>query len=298
MSTGEGDMPQRLGAAVAAAMRTLRSWPRDVKYVIALTSVCSLFVVVAYAARSSFAGTAPPSKPHSLSVPPVTLGAPAATPPMPLDPALFPEVDTPFAQASPQLQAAWAAYDVTIIPSRHVLDSVPQAPRIRNLTNGAVSDAEAQSLLRADLRANGYIGWMEAHDQVGFNHHLRGDSFIAGSASDAMKAHQPIEDPACDLYPSKAALVPVDEALRSFLAGRGFTTARSYALALTYAGPCTVTAMTPGGARVLSAIPPQGGTGIEVGSVVRDPVLGDIWVAEAGRSCPGGSTLPFCDTAQ
>src|SRR5690348_6541158 len=86
---------------------------------------------------------------------------PTAVSPTVLDPFLFPEQDTPLSKATQQLQQIWTPYKVSIIPSRHTLETMPQVRTVANLTGGALSDADAQSFLVAEYRDNAFSGWAE-----------------------------------------------------------------------------------------------------------------------------------------
>jgi hypothetical protein len=221
-----------------------------------------------------------------------------------LDPAYFPEHDTPDNKdAPPDLRAAWRGYGVTLIPSRHVLDDVPQAPPVRNLTNGAVCDSDAQALLQADFRVDGYVGWLGENVQLGFNPHLRTDAYLApgNKVGDALRAGHQVIDPPCDRYAVRAALIPVDDTLRTFFwAHQRQTTTSSYALVEYFSSPlpCVVVEITPTGPMELIPLPVEGTIVIETGGMRGDRVLGDIWFTDAVGSCRPGATLPVCQAVQ
>lgn len=214
---------------------------------------------------------------------------------------LFPETDTPAISAPAAIAGAWAGYGVTLIPGRHVLDGVPATPPVRNLTNGAVSDADAELWAGAEMRTEAYVGWMEANGQPGFNSRLRADTFLAGPIGQAVRANQHVNDPACDLYPTAIAVVPVDASLDSFFASRGLHTTAHFALVMTFTTgiqPCVVTEGTGQGTKVLFTVPPGGGTGIEGGLLQHDSLLGDIWHSDAGGECRPGQMPAACEANQ
>jgi len=206
-----------------------------------------------------------------------------------LNPALFPEVDTPIAQATPQLKQVWTAYDVTVIPSRHTLDTMPEPPKVINKTGGQVSDADAQAMAWAEYRENAFIGWMELHTQPGLNNHLRDSGLFTGDIGDAVRAGKSVTAPPCDLYAGTMAVVTVDQPIVAFEQGRGFSVTAAYALVGKYA-PCT-TSITGGAPLFSSSVP---GTIVETGSIRPDDVLGSIYYSESGRDCPSGNSVPAC----
>jgi len=227
----------------------------------------------------------------------------------PPDWSLFPDKDTPIASAPASIAAAWAGYGVTAVPGRHVLDGVQATPPVRNLTEGAVSDEEAQLWAAGEMRTEGYVGWMEANGQPGFNVHLRTDAFLAGPIGQALRAREQVTNPNCDLYPTAIALVTIDSSIQSFFASRGLHSASKYALVMTYTpgnDPCVVTAMatpgqTPGptpSPQPLFSVPPQGGTEIEGGALRADDLLGDIWVSDSAGDCRSGQMPSACDANQ
>jgi hypothetical protein len=186
-----------------------------------------------------------------------------------------------------------------VIPSRHVLDNVPTAPKVINMTSGAVCDADAQAWLQAGFRVNGYVGWMGENGQLIFNRHLRTDVYLVPGnvVGDALRRGSTVVDPDCDLYADKAALVPVDDNVRTFLAShRGQTTTASYALVERYKSsqPCNVVEVTASGPKLLESQPIEGSIIIESGSFRVDPVLGPIFYADAVGSCSPGKMTAAC----
>jgi hypothetical protein len=223
---------------------------------------------------------------------------PALQPP---DWSLFPDQDTPIASAPAPLVAAWTPYGVTVIPGRHVLDGVPPTPPVRNVTGGAVSDADAQRWAAAEMRTDGYVGWMEANGQPGFNDHLRTHAFLAGPIGASVLAQHHVMNPPCDLFPTAIAVVPVDAAIQSFFGSRGLETKASFALVMTYsrgADVCVVTETTSSGPHVLASVPAGGGTGIEGGSLRHDTLLGDLWFSDSAGDCRAGQMPAACEANQ
>lgn len=211
-----------------------------------------------------------------------------------LNPAVFPAQDTPLAQASAQLQQVWTPYDVTVIPSRHVLDGMPAPPTVINMTNGALSNADAQALAWAEYRQNAFIGWLEAAVQPGLNNHLREAGLFNGILGNTVRAGTSVNDPACDLYAAKIAVVPVDSSITAFESGKGYTVTSQYAMVVLYSGGCTV--KTAAGQALFSD---QSNTiAVETGAIRHDDVLGDVFYQESGRDCETTTQIAVCGVLQ
>ena len=198
----------------------------------------------------------------------------------------WPQQDTPFAQASAQLQQAWATYGVTIIPSRHVFDNVPAVPTVVNKTSGAVTQAQAQQTGLAYYRSEALWGWAAAHDQTKLQLYLGNQGFLNTAAGAAENQGEAVQDPPCELYPTQLAVVPVDAPVKSFLQALGYTVSSANALVQSYKTPCSQTALTPSGPQVIADWAFGLNLGIETGSVRDDPVLGAAYFGEAARDCP------------
>ncbi len=211
-----------------------------------------------------------------------------------LNPSLYPAQDTQLAQASAQLQAVWTPYDVTVIPGQHVLDGMPTPPKVLNLTNGALSDAAAQALAWAEYRENAFIGWLEAKVQPGLNDHLRVRGLFNGIVGNTVRAGTSVDDPTCDLYAASMAVIPVDESIRAFEAGKGYSVTSTYALVDKYVGPNCATRTASG--QTIYAYPSA--ISVETGTIRHDDVLGDIFFAESGRVCVTGTQIPACGAVQ
>lgn len=207
-----------------------------------------------------------------------------------LNPTLYPRQDTPLTQASAQLQAVWTAYDVTIIPGQHLLDAMPTPPKVLNLTNGKLSEAEAQALAWSEYRENAFVGWLEAKVQPGLNDHLRVHGLFNGIIGNTVRAGQSVNNPPCDLYATQMAVLPVDQSVQAFEAGKGYTVSAQYALVDRYPAGCSITAA---GGQVLFST--QTDTiAVETGVIRHDAVLGAFFFAESGRDCATPTQIPAC----
>ena len=250
-----------------------------------------LAVLAVGACSPSHGGASATSSPSSTTIPPpATSSANSSALPNPSD---WPDQDTPISQASAQLQMVWDPYGVTLIPSRHVFDSIPAVPAVLNKTNGALSAAQAQQIGVAYYRTDTLWGWADAHDQMKLQLYLSNQGFLNTPEGQAEGAGEPVTDPVCDLYPVKLAVVQVDQSIVSYEAGVGFSVDSPYALAEEYKSPCSVTATTAEGPQVLDSW--QWPTLIlETGSARTDPLLGLTWFEESARACPS-SGLPTPD---
>lgn len=251
-----------------------------------LTALAAL-VLSAAACSSSHPTTSPTRNSSAFAIPTPDSAGGATSLPNPSD---WPEQDTPIAQASVQLQMAWDPYGVTIIPSRHVFDSVPAVPTVLDKTNGALTQAQAQQMGLAFSRTDALWGWADAHDQMKLELYLSNQGFMNSAPGRAESQGEPVNDPACDLYPVDLAVVPVDQSVVSFEAGWGYRVSARYALVEQYKAPCSVTASTSSGPQVLVSWQ-WPALILETGTGRTDSVLGWVWFAESARTCPA-SNMP------
>lgn len=240
---------------------------------------------------AALAACGSPSSPSIRPTPPASLSpSPVGTNYRYLNPTLYPAQDTPLTQASAQLQAVWTAYDVTVIPGQHILDGMPAPPRVLNLTNGKLSDADAEALAWSEYRENAFLGWLEAKVQPGLNDHLRVHGLFNGIIGNTVRAGQSVNNPPCDLYATQMAVLPVDQSVQAFEAGKGYTVSAQYALVDRYPASCSITAAS---GQVLFST--QTDTiAVETGVIRHDAVLGDFFFAESGRDCATLTQIPAC----
>ena len=245
-------------------------------------SLCAFGAVVASCGSTPSKG--PTDGATSIAIPTPSAQMPGATSVPTL--ADWPEQDTPFAQAPSQMQLAWAAYGVTLIPSRHVFDNMPAVPSVVNKTNGALTQAQVQQTGLAFYRSEALWGWAAANDQTKLQLYIGNEGFLNTPAGDAESKGEPVREPACDLYPTKLAVVPVDASIKSFLEHLGYTVSSAFALVENYKTPCSVTALTSTGEKMVQQWAFGLNLGLEAGSEREDPVLGLVYVGEAARDCP------------
>lgn len=241
-----------------------------------------LATVLASCAGGAPAATRTPSTPATIPTPNQPDPRASAVP----DASVWPQQDTPFAQAPAQLQQAWAAYGVTLIPSRHVFDNVPAVPSVVNKTNGALTQAQVQQTGLAFYRSEALWGWAAANDQMKLQLYLGNEGFLNTAAGAAENKGEAVQEPRCALYPSQLAVVPVDASIKSFLEHLGYTVSSAFALMQNYGTPCSVSARTSAGEQVIEQWAFGLDLQVETGSERDDPVLGLVYVGEAARDCP------------
>ena len=205
---------------------------------------------------------------------------------------------TAIVDVPPACAALWAPYQVTKVPPSDVLqqEHVPLAPPVKNMTNGAVSDADAQLWANASNRDSGWYKWAEANDQPAMLRHLVGDANIAPVEQQALADGAHVSLPDCALYPLTNALYPMDETGRSYFMKKHLSTGSAYVLVAVFTGPCSATATYPDG-RVVSIPELSQSTALfQPGSLRQDAVLGNIWFTDAGGNCndPLGPPPEWC----
>jgi hypothetical protein len=205
---------------------------------------------------------------------------------------------TAIVDVPPACAALWAPYQVTKVPPSDVLqqEHVPLAPPVKNMTNGAVSDADAQLWANASNRDSGWYKWAEANDQPVLFLHLVGPAVIAANEQQALTAGASIDLPDCDLYPTRNALFPITAADNSYFAQKHLPTDNHFVFVVVYAGPCSETIRQPDGTTSTFQISDATHTVFVPGVLRSDPLLGDLWYSDAGGNChdPAGPPPEWC----
>ncbi len=192
---------------------------------------------------------------------------------------------TPIGQVPDACAALWAPYGVTKVPPANLTDSTPPPPTVVNGTNGALSEADVDKLIVASNRDSLWYRWAEANDQVELMSHLGLVRLDPPAELQAMAASEPIAQPDCALFPTRASVFPITSADRRFFASQPETTADSYVFVGTHSGPCTVTASSSSGQSVTLAYYPSTGVTFFAGHEVQDPLLGPLLFYDGAGNC-------------
>ena len=185
-------------------------------------------------------------------------------------------------------QLLWEPYHVTMVPPADELqqEHVPPAPTVKNMTNGAVSQADAQHWADANNLASGWFKWAEEHDQPFLLGRLGAGSLVSGDEQTALSQGASILQPDCNLYPTTVALLPVGPDGVAYFTRKNLPADTSYVLVETGpGGACAATVRYPDGhatslPELTNTIP------FFVPGVLRtDPLLGDLWYTDAGGNC-------------
>jgi hypothetical protein len=207
-------------------------------------------------------------------------------------------VTTAIEQAPAACAALWSPYQVTKVPPPDILqqEHVPAAPPVRNMTNGAVTDAMAQHWADADTADAGWLKWAEANDQLAFLIHVNGPDVLSASERMALAQGALITQPDCDLYPTQRALFTVGADGNAYFMRKGLPTDNANVFVEVFTGPCSVSATFPDGHTATISQLPQTTTAFVPGKLKSDPVLGEIWYSDAGGGCqdPTGPPSAWC----
>ena len=207
-------------------------------------------------------------------------------------------VTTQIDRVTAACQAVWWSYGVTAVPPSNelALEHVPNAPPVVNMTDGAVSDTTAQHWADASNRDSGWWQWAQGHDQLFVLRHLVGPSLIPATEVEALQNGGTVEQPACNLYPISWKLFPVGVDGRAYFARKRLPAGDDYVFVVVYSGPCSETLRDPQGHPSTLVDFTENTTVFSPGALRRDPVLGDIWFADAGGNCqdPSGPPAAWC----
>jgi hypothetical protein len=189
----------------------------------------------------------------------------------------------------------WAPYQVTKVPPPDILEQehVPPAPPVKNMTNGAVSDADAQRWANASNRDSGWGKWAEANAQVAFLRHIVGPA-VSGTAQERQVLAEggQVLQPDCNLYPTSNALYPEGIEGSAYFARKSLPSRDPYVFVVVYNGPCSETLVFPDGRQISILDFSQPTTVFVAGYFVHDSVLGDLWFTEAGGNCQDSAAPP------
>lgn len=205
---------------------------------------------------------------------------------------------TPITKVPTACELLWEPTHVTLVPPVNILEQeqVPPAPPVKNMTNGAVSQADAQHWADAANWESGWDKWAEANGQSFLLTRLTGPALVSTADVQAMEQGATIEQPPCDLYPTSYALFPVGADGDAYFTRKGLPADMAYVLVAVYTGPCHPVATYPDGHQQTLPGLEKTSTGFVPGKLQHDPLLGDIWYADAGGNCddPVGPPAEWC----
>jgi hypothetical protein len=185
-----------------------------------------------------------------------------------------------------------------MVPPPDILqqEHVPAAPHVTNMTNGAVSQADAQHWADANNWAAGWYKWAEAYDQPFLLPHLAGPALISPTEEQALESGARITQPDCAIYPLTATLFPVLADGKAYFSSKHLNADDAYVVVVTFRGPCAATALYPDGHTMPISETSGPGTAFVPGVLRHDSLLGDIWYSDAGGSCadPAGPPKEWC----
>lgn len=205
---------------------------------------------------------------------------------------------TPIDRVPAACAAAWAPYRVTMVPPPDLIEQehVPAPPAVRNMTNGAVSDSEAQRWAVAANRESGWYRWAEMFSQPQLLSKLVAPALVPAKEMRSLNSGAHIDQPDCDLFPRNLSLFPVDDVARRYFLVSQHPTGAGYTFVATFDGPCRVEAIYPDGRREPITTLSTGFIGFAAGSLRMDPWLGAIWYQDAAGNCSVGAPPPsWCE---
>lgn len=205
---------------------------------------------------------------------------------------------TPITKVPTACELLWEPTHVTEVPPLDVLqqEHVPPAPPVKNMTNGAVSQADAQHWADAANWDSGWGEWAEANGQPFLLTRLTGPALVPTADVQALEQGATIDEPACNLYPTSVALFPVGPDGDAYFTRKGLPADMAYVLVTVANGPCYPVAKYPDGHEQTLPGLATTTTGFAPGKLEHDPLLGDIWYADAGGNCndPVGPPAEWC----
>ncbi|MBV8529206.1 MAG: hypothetical protein JOZ75_12900 [Candidatus Dormibacteraeota bacterium] len=184
---------------------------------------------------------------------------------------------------------------MTMVPPNDILqqEHVPPAPTVKNMTNGAVSQADAQHWADANNWGSAWYKWAEEYDQPFLFRALGAGSLVPAAEQVPLSQGASILQPDCNLYPTSAALFPVGPDGQAYFMRKNLPADQPYVLVETApGGTCAATVRYPDGHT--TSLPELENTVpfFVPGALRRDPVLGDLWFTDAGGNCNDSAEPP------
>ncbi|HXA61162.1 MAG TPA: hypothetical protein VNW94_18530 [Streptosporangiaceae bacterium] len=196
----------------------------------------------------------------------------------------FPSNDTPFAQASAQLQTAWERFHVQTIPGQEVL-RFPALPTASGDPTIAVQ--QAQPLGTAYQYEERLQQWDDetGHGQLGPTGHVLGADYVFnGPVSTGVAQGGTTDAPNCDYFATKAVAVVVPDNVVSQMKSQGQSQAESTGLIIDVSGPCT-SHVTLNGKTQIGDHWDSPFRVVITGHIVHDLVLGDFLFVDGQFRC-------------
>ena len=194
---------------------------------------------------------------------------------------------TPITKVPTACELLWEPTHDTLVPPVNILqqEKVPAAPPVQNMTNGAVSQTDAQHWADAANYDSGWDKWAEANGQAFLLTRLSGPALVSTANVQALERGATIDQPSCNLYPTSVALYPVGADGSAYFIRKGLPADMEYVLVTTATGPCHPVATYPDGHQETLPGLETTTTLFAPGRLEHDPLLGDIWYADAGGNC-------------
>jgi hypothetical protein len=201
---------------------------------------------------------------------------------------------TAITQVAVACQQLWSPYGVTEVPPANELaiEHVPLAPAVGNMTGGAVAETTAQRWANASNLDSGWWKWAQSNDQLFMLRFLVGPALIPADEVEALQTGGTVDQPDCNLYPLSWKLFAVGADGKAYFARKNLPTDDAYVFVVEYSGPCSETVHDSDGTTSRIVDFTENTTVFSQGVFRHDPVLGDIWFADAGGTCQDASGPP------
>jgi hypothetical protein len=240
----------------------------------------------------SSCGSAPPTP--STGTPSAT-ASPAPRPSAATGPCASVTTTTAIESVPAACAALWAPYGVTKVPPANLTDPTPSPPQVVNATNGTASEAQAYRWADDINRAAMWNRWAEKYNQVNLLPLLLSPSLVPSSERLAMSRGAAIDQPDCSSFGNRYKVLTLGVDGAAFFAGIGQTATSPQVVAVTYPGPCQITATYPDGHREVLFSFGSAGITVIAGTSRDDPVLGEFWFTQASADCNGpGRPTAWC----
>lgn len=203
---------------------------------------------------------------------------------------------TPIQQVPVACAKVWAPYNVTMVPPPDVIANmhVPAPPKVLNRTGGKVNDAQAQRIAVANQYQTAWYVWATMYSQAAFLTKIEAPQDTDRGLADFLSTGGKLNHPECAVAPAKVGLFPLGSDGALYFTQLGTPVDAAEVIVTVQAFPCVVTAARPDGSRV--TLPPISNvaqaTVATPGRLLQDPVLGEIWYAEAAGLCSAPTVPP------